>query len=104
MLCILLKWTREWHSHALDLQWMNYSSDRGGFRPGSSCWGQTLNFTQYTEDGFETGQLVGAVFVDLTAAYDTQSQTALTKLGLNGLELQRRQGNQVVTREPTVLR
>ena len=42
-----------------------------GFRPGKSCCSQVLNLTQHTEDGFELGQITGAAFIDLTAAYDT---------------------------------
>ncbi len=30
-----------------------------------------LNLTQHIEDGFELGQITGAAFIDLTAAYDT---------------------------------
>ena len=42
-----------------------------GFRPGKSCCSQVLNLTQHIEDGFELGQITGAEFIDLTAAYDT---------------------------------
>ena len=45
--------------------------EQAGFRPGKSCTGQILNLTQHIEDGFERGSITGAVFVDLTAAYDT---------------------------------
>ena len=41
------------------------------FRPGKSCCSQVLNLTQHIEDGFELGQITGAAFIDLTAAYDT---------------------------------
>ena len=53
------------------------SPDQAGFRPGRSCCSQVLNLTQYIEDGFETKQITGAVFVDLTAAYDTVNHRAL---------------------------
>ena len=51
--------------------------DQAGFRPGRSCCDQLLNLTQYIEDGFETKQITGAVFVDLTAAYDTVNHRLL---------------------------
>ena len=53
------------------------SPDQAGFRPGRSCCDQLLNLTQYIEDGFETKQITGAVFVDLTAAYDTVNHRIL---------------------------
>lgn len=53
------------------------SHDQAGFRPGRSCCGQVLNLTQYIEDGFEKQLKTGAVFVDLTAAYDTVNHWAL---------------------------
>ena len=56
--------------------------DQCGFRSGRSCVGQVLNLTQFIEDGFQTGQVTGAVFIDLTAAYDTVNHRALLlKLG-----------------------
>ena len=45
--------------------------DQAGFRPGRLFCGQVLNLTQYIEDGFERKNITGAVFVDLSAAYDT---------------------------------
>ncbi|XP_071476748.1 uncharacterized protein [Diadema antillarum] len=45
--------------------------EQAGFRPGKSCVGQLLNLTQHIEDGFQKGIITGAVFVDLSAAYDT---------------------------------
>ena len=53
------------------------SHDQAGFRSGRSCCGQVLNLTQYIEDGFENKLITGAVFVDLTAAYDTVNHRAL---------------------------
>ena len=44
---------------------------QAGFRPGKSCCSQVLNLTQHIEDGFELGQITGAAFIDLTAAYAT---------------------------------
>ncbi len=55
----------------------NLTADQADFRPGRSCCSQVLNLTQYIEDGFETRQITGAVFVDLTAAYDTVNHRAL---------------------------
>ena len=53
------------------------SPDQAGFRPGRSCCGQVLNLTQFIEDGYENKLITGAVFVDLTAAYDTVNHRAL---------------------------
>ena len=53
------------------------SPDQAGFRPGRSCGGQVLNLTQYIEDGYENKIITGAVFVYLTAAYDTINHRAL---------------------------
>ena len=51
--------------------------DQAGFRPGRSTCGQLLNITQFIEDGYEEKQITGAVFVDLTAAYDTVNHRRL---------------------------
>ena len=57
------------------------SPDQAGFRSGRSCCGQVLNLVQYIEDGFQEGKITGAVFVDLTAAYDTiNHRLLLTKV------------------------
>ena len=53
------------------------TADQAGFRSGRSCCDQLLNLTQYIEDGFERKQVTGAVFVDLTAAYDTVNHRIL---------------------------
>ena len=45
--------------------------EQAGFRPGKNSTGQILSMCQHIEDGFENKLLTGAVFVDLTAAYDT---------------------------------
>lgn len=39
--------------------------------PEKSCTSQILNLTKNIEDGFETKKITGAMFIDLTAAYDT---------------------------------
>lgn len=44
---------------------------QAGFRPEKSCTAQVLNLTQHIEDGFQGGYITGAIFIDLTAAYDT---------------------------------
>ena len=53
------------------------SKDQAGFRPGRSTCGQLLNLTQFIEDGYETKDITGTVFVDLTAAYDTVNHRIL---------------------------
>ena len=45
--------------------------EQAGFRPGKSCTSQLLNLTEHIEDGYEKRLITGAVFVDLSAAYDT---------------------------------
>ena len=42
-----------------------------GFRPGRSCTDQILKVIQHIEDGFEKGMVIGAIFVDLSAADDS---------------------------------
>jgi hypothetical protein len=53
--------------------------EQAGFRADKSCTSQVLNITQHIEDGFEKGEITGAVFVDLTAAYDTVNHAMLRK-------------------------
>jgi len=48
-----------------------------GFRPGKTCTDQVLNICQHIEDGFKNKKITGAVFVDLTAAYDTVNHNKL---------------------------
>lgn len=45
--------------------------EQAGFREGKSYTGQIFNLTQSIEDRYENKLVVGAVFIDLTAAYDT---------------------------------
>ncbi|UYV73175.1 hypothetical protein LAZ67_10002087 [Cordylochernes scorpioides] len=45
--------------------------EQAGFRPGRNCAEQTLALTTTIEDGFQKKLKTGAVFVDLTAAYNT---------------------------------
>ena len=51
--------------------------EQAGFRPGKSCAGQLLNLTEHIEDGLERELITGAVFVDLSAAYDTVNHRSL---------------------------
>ena len=45
--------------------------EQAGFRPGKPCTCQLLNLTEHIEDGYEKRLITGAVFEDLSAAYDT---------------------------------
>ena len=45
--------------------------EQAGFRHGKSTVDQVVLLTQNIEDSFEAKKNAGAVFVDLTAAYDT---------------------------------
>ena len=47
------------------------------FREGKSITGQLLNLTQHIEDGFEKILVTGAVFLDLSTAYDTVNHRIL---------------------------
>ena len=51
--------------------------EQAGFRPGKSCTSQLLNLTEHIEDGYEKGLITGAVFVDLSAVYDTVNHRRL---------------------------
>ena len=51
--------------------------EQAGFRPGKSCVSQLLNLTEHIEDGYEKRLVTGAVFVDLSAAYDTVNHRCL---------------------------
>ena len=53
--------------------------EKAGFRPGKSCTRQLLNFTQHIKDGFTKCLKTGAVFVNLTAAFDTVNHRILLK-------------------------
>ena len=52
--------------------------ERAGFRRGKSTVDQVLLLTQNIEDSFEAKKKAGAVFIDLTAAYDTVWHRGLT--------------------------
>lgn len=45
--------------------------EQAGFRHKRSCCEQVVSLTNYIEDGFQRKVKNGAVFIDLTAAYDT---------------------------------
>jgi len=47
------------------------SPDQAGFRKGRSTCDQVVALTTYIENGFQQNLKTGAVFLDLTAAYDT---------------------------------
>ena len=51
--------------------------EQAGFRPGKSCTSQLLNLMEHIEDGYEKRLITGAVFVDLSAAYDTVNHRRL---------------------------
>ena len=51
--------------------------------PGKSTIGQLLNLTQHIEDGFQKKKITEAVFVDLTAVYNTVNQCLLFHKVLN---------------------
>ena len=53
-------------------------SKQAGFRRGRSTVDQTVLLTQNIEDSFEAKKKAGAVFVDLTAPYDTVWYSDLT--------------------------
>ena len=60
--------------------------EQAGFRPGKPCTSQLLNLTEHIEDGYEKRLITGAVFVDLSAAYDTVNHRLLLSkvLDING--------------------
>jgi len=47
------------------------SGNQAGFRRGLSTCDQVAALTTYIENGFQTNLKTGAIFLDLTAAYDT---------------------------------
>ena len=47
------------------------SPDQAGFRKSRSTCDQVAALTTYIENGFQENLKTGAVFLDLTAAYDT---------------------------------
>ena len=56
-------------------------SPEAGFREGKSTIGQLLNLTPHVEDSFEKRLMTGAVFVDLSAAYDiVNHRISMTKI------------------------
>ena len=70
---------RETHLHPYRAHCRPASSSRASWVPtGRSTVDQTVLLTQHIEDSFETKKKAGAVFVDLTAAYDTVWHRGLT--------------------------
>lgn len=58
--------------------------DQAGFRSGRNCCEQVLDLTTYVENGFQNKMKSGAVFLDLSAAYDTVwNRGLLLKLAKN---------------------
>ena len=53
-------------------------NEQAGFRRGKSTADQVVLLTQNIEDSFEAKKKAGAVFIDLTAAYDTVWHRGLT--------------------------
>jgi len=53
------------------------SPDQAGFWKGRSTCDQVAALTTFIENGFQQNLKTGAVFLDLTAAYDTVSHTGL---------------------------
>jgi len=53
------------------------SPDQAGFRKGRSTCDQVAALITFTENGFQQNLTTGAVFLDLTAAYDTVWHTGL---------------------------
>ena len=51
--------------------------EQAGFRSGRSTCYQVLALSAFIENGFQLKQKTGAVFLDLTAAYDTVSRLIL---------------------------
>jgi len=54
-------------------------NEQADFRGGKSCTGQVLNLKQSIENGYERKLLTDAVFIDLSAAYDTINHRILFK-------------------------
>jgi len=80
--------------------------EQAGFRPGRSTTGQLVKLTQHIKDGFHTKETTGAVFVDLTAAYDTVNHRLLLQKVLmmtNGLHLTQFLGEMLSNRRFFVL-
>ena len=55
-----------------------FPKEQAGFRRGKSTVDQVVLLTQNIEDSFEAKKKAGAVFIDLTAAYDTVWHRGLT--------------------------
>ena len=53
------------------------SPDQAGFRKGRSTCDQVAALTNVIENGFQQNLKTGAVFLDLTAAYDTVWHTGI---------------------------
>ena len=60
-----------------DNQELKPTPDQARFRPGRSTCQRLLNLTQNIEYSFENKEIIGSVFVDLKAAYDTVNHRLL---------------------------
>lgn len=58
---------------------MNKIDQQVGFIPGKSCGAQVNNLIQLIENGFEEWKVIGVVFIDLKAVYDTVNHGLLLK-------------------------
>ena len=63
---------------ALNLNRSTAPKEQAGFRRGKSTVDQVVLLTQNIEDSFEAKKKTGAVFIDLTAAYNTVWHRGLT--------------------------
>ena len=59
------------HAHVESIVDLLLPKEQAGFRQEKSTVDQTVLLTQIIQDLFEAKKIAGAVFVDLTAAYDT---------------------------------
>ena len=72
--------------------------EQAGFRPGRSCCDQVSALTTFIENGYQRNLKTGAVFLNLSAAYDTVWHTGLL------VKLSRSQPIWVVDAVETLLR
>ena len=63
--------------------------EQAGFRPGRSCSDQVLSLTSFIEGGYQKNLKTSAVFIDLTAAYDTVWRPGVTYKFLRAIPCKR---------------
>jgi len=61
--------------------------EQANFRPGRSTTAQWLNLTQHIDNSYQTKKITGAVYVDLTTAYDTVTHRLLLESPENDQQL-----------------